>query len=350
MSYYKHGGDIYTFNKIIDFSSNINPLEMPENIKNAIIENIDLYGNFPDPLYRELREKIAEFENVNFNKVVCGNGLSEMIYKTIIAINPKKTLIMEPCFSEYAEALKIIKSKIERYTLKDENDFYFTEEIFELDFSGFDLVIISNPNNPTGIAYEKEFILNILEYLDPETFLIIDEGYNNFLESSIDYTANSHLDEYPNVIILRSFSHMYKMAGLRLGYALFGDFSIALKAARMLQPWNISVVAAKCGIAALDEVEFVKNSVKTISEYREFMKQELSSIVEKVYDSRANYIFFKHNSSNLSKQLKDHNILIRNCENFIGLNKNYYRIAIKNMEENLYFLDILKKITYNFCS
>ena len=340
-----HGGNIYNYShKVCDFSANMNPLGMPKEIKQTIIENIDNYESYPDPFNRELTEEISKVYKINNNQICCGNGAADLIFRIVLGLKPKNALIVAPTFSEYSKALKTFDSSIDYYFLKEENAFVCKHDLLDAINHKYDIMFICNPNNPTGIPIPKEFILEIAKKCEKNKInLVLDECFSEFLDEEEKYSVMEEINLLPNVIILKAFTKIYAMAGIRLGFAIFGDSEKCNIVSETLQPWSVSTVAAKCGIKALQITDFREQTKKYILTNRKYLIDNLNKLGFVVYGSKANYIFFK-SEIELDKKLEKYNILIRNCGNYIRLSKKYYRIAVRTKEENKYLIDCLKKI------
>ena len=347
-----HGGDIYTkYNtdseRIIDFSANINPLGMPGSVKEAIISNIDNYTAYPDPLCRELRKGLSNYHSINKDYILCSNGAAEIIYKIVLALKPAKAMVLAPTFSEYESALKMVGAEINYYVLNEENDFKIENDILDHIKPHLDIVLICNPNNPTGIPLAREKMIQMLDKCKKNnTLLVVDECFTDFLIDEEEYSIIDMIESYDNLIILKAFTKIFAMAGIRLGYMLCSNNIINDKIDNALQPWSVSTVAIKAGTAALKEKEYVLETKRYVKENREYLIDELKKAGFTVFESKANYIFFKSNSDDLDKKLVQYGILIRSCKNYRGLSKNYYRIAVKNRKDNQYLIKCLNSI-YN---
>ena len=343
-----HGGDIYSkkhIENLVDFSANINPFGMPESVKQAIIENVDLYTNYPDPLCRELREAIAINEGCRMDNVICGNGAADIIFKIAIAIKPKKALLLAPTFAEYEEAIKLVNGEIDYYRLTEENDFNIKKDILDKINDTVDIMFICNPNNPTGLAIRKEEMINIVEKCKKcNTILVVDECFIDFLVNEEEYSISKYIDKYDNLIILKAFTKIYAMAGIRLGYMLSSNNELNKNISNIGQPWSVSTIASKCGVAALKEREFVNETKKYIAKNREYLICELRKLGLKVIDGKANYLLFKAENKDLKLKLEEEGILIRSCNNYIGLDSTYYRIAVKSEIDNERLIKALKKL------
>lgn len=345
----KHGGDIYTKNTIknlIDFSANINPLGMPKGISNAIIENIDQYMCYPDCQCTDLRNAIANLLNINPNMITCGNGAADIIYRIALALRPKKALILAPTFSEYEDALKLVDTEINYYYLHEENNFEIQSDITEFITKDLDIIFLCNPNNPTGIPYCKHEMMKIIQKCKSEdVILVVDECFSDFLMDEENYSVVSEISKYDNLIILKAFTKMYAMAGIRLGYMLCSNENFNFAISNMLQPWSVSTVASKCGIAATKEKDFVIKTREYISNNRKYLIDNLRELGYKVFDSKVNYILFKSNDTEINKKLEKYGILIRSCSNYVNLGKNFFRIAVRSTDDNKRIIECLKLVT-----
>lgn len=347
MKEYGHGGDIYKYGneEMIDFSSNVNPKGLPLLVKKAIIDNMEEYSKYPDPNCRELKRELGKYHNISNDYVVCGNGAADIIFRMVFAKKPKKALIVVPTFSEYEIALKSINCEIEYHILLQENGYVLTETILEKITEDIDMIFICNPNNPTGLVVEKELMIKIAEKSKEKgVLLVVDECFNDFLIDSMNYTLIPYLKENSQVIILKAFTKNYAMAGLRLGYSLSSNISFNKILENTFQPWSVSTVGMKAGVAALKEKDYLEESKKENDESCRYLTSNLKAMNFKVFDSKANYIFFYSEIKNLEEKTKEHLILIRDCSNYVGLEKGYYRIAVKSKEDNMKLIEALKEI------
>lgn len=345
-----HGGDIYNEDdgsvcNWLDFSANINPLGLPQGVRRAITDNIDSYTSYPDPLCRELKAAIAMSEGIDTKYIVCGNGAADLIFRLVLCTNPQKAIVIAPTFAEYETALSLVHCTTVHHYLSEENGFYLDNTILQKISADVDIMFVCNPNNPTGIPVKTDLMQNIVEQCKRmNVLLVVDECFNDFLDNNHDYSMIPYLKDYNNMILLKAFTKMYAMAGIRLGYALCSDVYLTQKIESTLQPWSVSTVASKCGIAALSSTEYVKKTKQLIHDNRTFLIGELKKLGIKVFDSAANFIFFKTDEIELDTKLKEHGILIRSCSNYVGLSDNYYRIAVKGHEDNLRLIEALRYI------
>ena len=338
----EHGGNIYRKDIIYDFSANINPLGMPENVKNALTNSIDMWDKYPDPYCRELTRKLSEEVGISPENIICGNGAADLIYRIIYSFNPRNAVICTPSFSEYEKALNEVGSKIITYNLREENDFIFEEKIFDILNKNVDILILASPNNPTGKIISPEILERICRKCSENNIIFLcDECFMDFVKESGKFTARNFLNE--NIIILKAFTKIYSMAGLRLGYAIFGDSEKAGSVMNAGQFWSVSMPAQIAGIAALEEDDYVKNTLEIIEKERNFLQNEFMKLNINFYSSDANFILLKCNLP-LDDLILKEKILIRNCGNFKGLNHHFFRIAVRSHEENTVLISTLRRI------
>lgn len=345
-----HGGDIYSYEQKygslpLDFSANINPLGLPKGVKAAIKAMSKEHCAYPDIYCRELCAEIGRLEQLNNEYVFCSNGAADIIYRITYGLSPKRALLTAPAFSEYETALGKIGCQVDYYKLSCENDFKVNADFIER-IESHDMIFICNPNNPTGQVIDKALLLEIARKCrDIGCILVIDECFNDFLDKPEQYTLKNELESFSNLIILKAFTKIYAMAGLRLGYCLTSNGSYLEKISEAGQPWAVSTVAQTAGIAALKDIEYISKTKLLIKREREYLVNELRKAGMKVFSSYANYIlFYAAGELELYTSLLDKGILIRNCDNYVGLSKGYYRIAVKNHSCNRKLIRALNEI------
>lgn len=349
-----HGGDIYSAEKeigmskeeLLDYSANINPLGMPNGVKEALINGLESCACYPDPLCRALVEALSVYHDVEPEAIICGNGAADLIFRLLYARKPKRALVLAPTFAEYALAMEAVGCKCEEYALNEKNGFLLTEGILDAIDETIEMVFICNPNNPTGVVTSKEMMEKILGKCEKVgAILVIDECFNEFIDeaeaaSMIDMLMNSK-----KLFILKAFTKMYAVAGLRLGYGLCSDQQLMKQITACAQAWSVSTLAQLAGIAALKETAYVAKTRALIKDQRLYLRQSLESLGMKVYASEANYIFFRNETGlNLKEKMKKYGILIRSCANYTGLDERYYRIAVKGAVDNQRFVACLEEI------
>ena len=342
-----HGGDIYRNKVNIDFSVNLNPLPVHEDILRVIRESGSRAASYPDPYQEELKGALAHHTGTGKENVIAGNGASELIMASVRAFNPKSALLIEPCYSGYRYALGSIPDcTIEEYILSEENGFKLTEDVLSYITSDIDLLFLTDPWNPTGKNIEEGLLGRIFEKaLNEGVKVILDQSFILLSEKAYDRCVMSELvEKYDNLIVIRSFTKFLSLPGIRMGYMISSDANISL-IRRCLPEWNISAQAEevmKAGIRLADNEEYIDNVLEEIRTGREYLSKELRSGGFRVYDSDTAYILFR-SERELYGSLLEKGILIRDCSDYKSLGKGYYRIAVRDPESNRLLIDSIKE-------
>lgn len=355
MSKIVHGGNveeisrIYGINpeEIIDFSANINPVGLNENVKKAMIKSLDKVEKYPDISYFSLKKSIGEYENIDINHMVIGNGAAEVIFNIIRGLNPKKVLLPAPTFSEYEEAVLSICGEIEYYNLKEDDEFKLNMGLIDCLNESIDMIFVCNPNNPTGVLSGNYFIENLANRaLETNTTVVIDESFLDFLHCEEEYTSKYLLDKYRNVIIIKSLTKFFAIPGIRIGYGISKNKKNIELINKVTVPWSVNVVACEGAIQALKEKEYIDYSISYVEAEKKYLYNSMSKIEGiKVFKPSVNFIMFKVlNTISLKEELIKYNILIRSCSNYEGLNSKFYRVAVRTRDENEKLIITLNKI------
>lgn len=343
-----HGGDIYTYQNMLDFSANINPLGIPESVVRAAAAGAAASASYPDPKCRRLKAAIAAHEQTPEEYVVCGNGAADLIFQLALAAKPRRALLLAPGFHEYEQALRTVDCQVDFFYLKEEDGFRLADAYLEALTPGLDIVFLCNPNNPTGLAVPRPALLRILEKCrDIGARLVMDECFNEFLDEPAAYSLKPELSAYPNLFILKAFTKIYAMPGLRLGYGLCADQALLAALAEAAQPWSVSIPAQEAGLAALTETEYVARAKALVKDERERLQDALAVLGCRTYGSMANYIFFR-SVPGLAEACRAHNLLLRDCSNYQGLCPGYFRAAVKLPEQNNQLLAVLTAVLAEF--
>lgn len=347
-----HGGNVEEIKrnykiaeKIYDFSANINPLGINKKVKNEMIKALDKIESYPDITYHDLKQEIKRFEEVKYENIILGNGAAEVIFNISRGLKPKKALLMAPTFSEYEDSLRSIDCKVEYYNM--DKDFLIKEDFLEKMTKEIDIVFICNPNNPTGKLTSKNLLLDILKKgIETDTTIVVDESFLDFLENKNEYSLVKNIEEYRNLIIVKSLTKFFAFPGIRLGYGLTKNKEYIEKINKVSIAWNVNTVALYGGVQALKEEAYMKASREYLKEEKEFLLEALQKFEElELYSGSVNYIFFKVRIDiDLKRVLLKKNVLIRSCENYINLEKGYYRIAVRTREENKILIEALEQI------
>lgn len=383
---YTHGGDIYGDAAVeLDFSVNTNRLGMPQAVRDAVIASAAAWEQYPDALCRKLRRAAAAFYEADGTPIpedwlVFGNGASDILYAVVSAIRPKQAILLAPGFSEYEQALRMCGCEIRWLHLKEENGFSLEsarEELYAMLFDGSrdaskidsdstlsskhenvweKILILGNPNNPTGRAIsatELEMLAEVCR--ETHTWLMLDECFQWFLDTRREgsFVGNLLNGVGDHVILLNALTKICSMAGLRLGYGIIPNAGLRKRLEKFRQPWSVSAPAQAGGVAAFavladhSEGNLLEWTVKSLQTERPWLAEKLEELGFIVYPSQTNYLLFRspdEDSRDYKQACLEHGILIRACENFEGLNRHYYRVAVRNRGENERLINILKEV------
>jgi threonine-phosphate decarboxylase len=338
--YLTHGGDIYSAplaggKAPLDFSSNLNPLGLPRGAVRAIKKGAPDFAVYPDPLCRRLRAALSVRHNIGPERIVCGAGAADIIYRIVRRYRPRRTLLLSPAFSEYEKAVAETRGEAGYFSLEYPR-FTVDVSILPAITQDVELFFLCNPNNPTGNLIPPGIMEAIIEKCRlTQTLLVIDECFNGFLDDPAANSAVRFLDTAPRLVILQAFTKTYAMAGLRLGYALCSTPEIAGGIADTGQSWPVSLAAEEAGLAALEDEAYLKRSRALVRQERGRLKPLLSNLGLEVLGGEANYIFFRVPSGGpfrretFFQDMLDRGVLLRSCANYRSLDDSYYRAAVK---------------------
>ncbi len=342
-----HGGDVQGYldeygAPPLDFSANLNPLGLPDGVREAVCRAASDAAQYPDPLCRALRRSLAQAEGVDPEEILCGNGAADLIFRIALALKPQKALVLAPTFAEYETALRLVGCEVETFSLHESDAFAVGPALLE-QIDGTDIVFLCNPNNPTGRLCEPSLLRELLETCTAcGARLVVDECFNDFLDDPNAHTLKPLLRDYPNLLLLKAFTKIYAMAGLRLGYCLCADQSLLSSLRQAAQPWAVSTVAQAAGIAALRETDYVDAVRALVRVERAHLSDGLRALGCKVYPACANYVFFRSDDARLCEKLRARGVLLRSCANYRGLGPGYYRAAVRLHDENRRFLEAVR--------
>jgi threonine-phosphate decarboxylase len=354
-----HGGEVWEVatktgrrkEEILDFSSSINPLGPSEKALEAIKSNLEDIPSYPDSDSCVLREAIASrFNGISKDNVIAGNGSTELIYLFAETFIQKGdvALIPAPTFGEYERAVRKVGEEPKHIKLNP--DFRVDPAVFARELSGAKIVFLCNPNNPTSVLMPPENLATIVERaLEDNAFVFLDEDFLEFVEEEEKFSLIGKMKRYPNLFVLRSFTKIFGLTGLRIGYGIASEEVInSLMNAKI--PWNVNCLAQAAAIAALGDEDHLKKTRELIKDEKVFLMRELKQIKAfKTYPADANFIFIDirqsgYTAAQLKEKLLSYGVLIRDCSSFRGLDEYYIRVAVKTRRENERLLEIIKTV------
>ncbi|MGV8058796.1 MAG: threonine-phosphate decarboxylase CobD [Smithellaceae bacterium] len=351
---FAHGGNVEEISRtfglkedyLVDFSSNVNPFTLPPSISQVIKSKIRDISRYPDKESLKLKTALGKHLNIGVEHIVVGNGSVDIIYRAVYALKPASGLILLPAFGEYEKALSSVGAKIRYLLPKGRGNFVFSTEEIVKNCDEVDIVFLCNPNNPTGMLISRKDLEYLAEKLrKKKTMLVLDEAFIDLTEehSLIDLASKSS-----NLLVLRSLTKFFGLAGLRLGYAV-GNSALIKRLQNSGQPWPVNVFAQATGEVLLQDEKFRNKSKRKLLQERDFLYRHLCrSKGLKPFQSSANFILAKIegplSSGQLQSRLIKCGLLIRDCSNFRGLNDKYIRVAVRSRKDNLHLLGELEAI------
>ena len=335
-----HGGDIYRNRVKLDFSVNINPLGMPEEAVRAMRLAAGLCCRYPDPEAEELKKAVSVAYRLPAEWLLFGNGASELFLAAAHGLRPEKVLIPVPSFYGYEHAAKAAGSRIRWLELKRENGFRAGEELLSALTPDIGLLFLANPNNPTGALTENRLLAAVLERCQRQGIVVVLD------ECFIEFCGGGHsllpaLERFPNLCVIRAFTKIYAIPGVRLGWLACADDELRGRIAAQLPEWNLSCFAQAAGCACAGLEDYVERTRRIVRTERAFLKERLEGLGIRVFPGEADFLLL-YAQRPLYEELLGRGILIRDCTSFRGLGKGFYRIAVKSRRENEILLQALR--------
>jgi len=349
-----HGGNIWEAadnaatlpEEFIDFSASINPLASRKVVA-AIKGGIRQIPAYPDPTSKALRRNLAAFHGLTPDSILPGNGSTEFIHLLPQIFKPSKALIVAPAFSEYAAGLCKTGCKTSYLTLRQDEG--FSINLARLDArlkNGFDILYLANPSNPTGALTPRDAVLEAANICRKAGALfVVDEAFVDFCEPE---SVKAEAAAARHIIVLRSMTKFWAMAGLRSGYVVTNAGFIK-KIATHLPPWTVNTLASLATEAGLTDIRHRQHTLAWLKREGPFLYNGLNAIAGlKPVPSSANYFMVEitaasHTASSLKAALYNDGILIRDLSAMTGLNKRFFRVAVKTRKENMTLIAALKK-------
>jgi histidinol-phosphate aminotransferase len=328
----------YGLSNVIKLASNENPLGVSKKVQEAIKSAVTQIGRYPDGNGYYLKDALAKKLSVSAKSITLGNGsndILELIPRAYVCSKDDEVIFSQYAFVVYPLVTKAIGAKA---IVTPANDFgHDLNAMYEAISDKTKVIFIANPNNPTGTLLSNEEIYNFLKKVSNEIIVVLDQAYIEYLDVEDVYI--DWLKDFPNLVITRSFSKAYGLAGLRVGYSISSE-EIADYLNRIRQPFNVNLIAQEAAIAALSDADFLAESVKVNSDGLLQLEEGFRSLGLKFIKSHANFISVKvSNSMELNQKLLEKGIIVRPVEM-----KDYLRISVGTYAENAKFLEVLKEI------
>ncbi|MDF2589232.1 MAG: hypothetical protein K0S41_3073 [Anaerocolumna sp.] len=355
-----HGSDLekieqyYGIKKedITSFSANVNPLGISPKLRTTLADKFDAITGYPDREYSSLRKCIASYVNTDMDRIIVGNGSTELISLFIQITHPKKAFILGPTYSEYEREVSLGGGVSHYYKLDEQEDFVLNIEQFSKELTNdYDLLIICNPNNPTSSAIPRSDMKKILDICKQENITcMVDETYVEFAEEMDTITAIPLAESYDNIIILRGISKFFAAPGLRLGYAVCGNDDLIKEINKRKNPWTINTLAAIAGEIMFTDNEYITETKTLISSERERICKKLDTCKNvKYYSPIANFVLVKIlkddiTAADIFDAAIKKGFMIRDCSTFPFLDQTFIRFCFMSPDKNTELVDLLLSI------
>jgi histidinol-phosphate aminotransferase len=329
----------YGISDVVKLASNENPLGPSKLAVKAMAKKLSSLNLYPESSAFYLRQALAKRLNIAENTLLFGNGSNELLHLLAEAFVSagEEVMFSELSFVVYGIATNLAGGTAVRIPQKD----------FRHDLDGFakkltdktKLIYICNPNNPTGTMITKEEFEKFMGAVSPKTIVALDEAYFEYVQDGNFPDGMKYLLKYPNLVVLRTFSKVYGLAGIRIGYAV-ADPDIIEILERIRAPFNSNLLAQAGAQAALSDSVHIKKTLKTNSEGKKYLYTELKKLGVECVPSQANFIFVKFgkDGSTVFEELLKKGVIIR------PQHGNYGRITIGTMKENKRLIGALKQI------
>jgi len=337
---------------ILDFSASINPLGPPKSAIAAIEQELKDLVAYPDPHYHQLRASLNQLHpTLSPDWILPGNGSAELLTWACRELSElEETFLVTPAFSDYRRALKAFDAKVREYPLLSQRrgegtNNQLPHSLLPTPYSPSHRgLLLNNPHNPTGQLFDREAILPLLKQF---ALVVVDEAFMDFLPPEQQQSLIPVVQDYPNLVILRSLTKFYSLPGLRLGYCIAHPDRLR-RWQQWRDPWPVNVLAAAAATAVVQDTEFQQQTWEWLPPTRSQLFQGLASLPGlQPYPSAANFLLVQSEqpSSLVQEKLLQHSrILIRDCLSFAELGDRYFRVAVRTEADNQRLLEGLDTI------
>ncbi len=337
---------------ILDFSASINPLGPPASAITTIQSHLAELTAYPDPQYRQLREALGRFHTIDPDWILPGNGAAELLTWACRDLAQQEiTYLITPAFGDYQRALNAFNAKFLGWPLlepQNDQSWDFAQSYRSLrkehgaSARSFGC-LLNNPHNPTGCLFNGAFVSSFLE---DQVLVVVDEAFMDFLQPHEQQSVIEWVQDYPNLVVLRSLTKFYSLPGLRLGYAIAHPDRLQ-RWQQWRDPWSVNTLAAAAGTVVVQDTEFQHQTWSWLETARNQLYQGLANIPGLMpYPGAVNFLLVRSNESVVelqSRLLKNHRILIRDCLSFPELGDRYFRVAVRTEAENQRLITALEQ-------
>ncbi|MBI4799857.1 MAG: histidinol-phosphate aminotransferase family protein [Desulfarculus sp.] len=351
-----HGGDVWSaarnlgvpVSEILDLSASLNPLGQPPGLAEVVAQAMDLVCHYPDRNTLELRQALAGALGVTPANILPGNGSTALIRVVARAMDLHSIVVMAPVFGEFARSLAITGRHFSYLILKEKNGFAPTaqdlDRLWDMEPS---CVILSNPVTPAGGLVAPEVLQVLLAQAHRRrVWVVLDEAFIDFAPREAREWSPALLERYPRLLVLRSLTKFYCLAGLRLGFAM-GHADTMADLAPLAQAWSVNTLAQKAGVYCLGLDDYARQTRLMVDQWRQQQEAALKDLGLKVLPSQANYLLCRlpedgPTADLVAQATAGKGVLVRACGNFVGCSPYHLRTAVCTPQEQERLLQVLK--------
>jgi threonine-phosphate decarboxylase len=354
-----HGGQVFAASRlrevapdrILDFSANINPLGPSLKALQRLRRDLALIRFYPDADNRELRNLVADTAGIDGDCILFGNGATPLLHLIPRVLKPRKAVVIEPGFSEYGAALEQAHCQIHRLLLGPETAFRLRREALldTLRRARPEILMLGNPNNPTGNVLPRGLLSELVETCSQRRiYLVVDESFLDFTPYP---SCASDATKHPGLIVVRSLTKFWALAGLRIGY-LVAHRKLVQKLSAGLEPWSVNTLASAAAAESLRDDNYRDRTLDLVRRERAYLTKQLAALGWlEPFPSETNFLLVRitapgMTSTRLCEWLAERNILLRDGSSFPGLDQRYFRVAVRRRSENQRLVEALRAVSH----
>ncbi len=339
---FRHGGNVYApspTGKWLDFSANINPMGLADEVADTIRNHIADLVHYPEPDALRLRQAVGSAYDIPMEAVLPGNGASDLLYLLFEMIRPAHVLLPMPTFSEYERAAIAARSRVRYFGLMPEADFRPDMGKLLGACPATNVLVLCNPNNPTGVLLHREAVEMLAKAMKGrDQWLVVDESFLDFREDGTCESVLPLVMRYPHLLVLRSMTKFCALPGLRLGF-LAAHPETVRRLRRGRDVWAVNLLAQEAGITALGLKGYAEESRTLVKREGKYLHEAMGKMGIGSLAPTVNFLFLDLHqtgltATQLAEKLRARGILIRDCSSYPGLDAYYARIAVRTHEEN----------------
>ncbi len=342
----KHGGRVYEYAAatgrkladVLDFSANINPLGPPESAMEALLSALPLIRHYPDARHTAIKHVIAGANGIPADSLFCGNGAIEVLELIFRAIQPKRTFVFSPAFSEYERIARLYGSS-EQIPLDIQETVRLPLDRFNRRLQAGDAVVLNNPHNPSGVYWAKsDWMKHFTMWAEAGVFILIDESFIDFLPNPEDVSAVGEAACRKRIFVIQSATKIFSIPGLRFGFGVAVPEMVD-RIEQTRDSWSVNALALAAASAAYQDHAFIDRTRGWLREEQSFIRKTWGSHEDiHVYPTSVNFFLARFLNGDicdeLERGLQSNGMFVRRCSQFTGLGREYLRIAIKTRADN----------------